>query len=101
MAKPLLKLKVRIPEYQRPRTAWRRRIHRAVAEALQGTRIRYEEAIWQLARFYSMTGRLGDSTAGVARLLAGTPDPEKHAAGCLALGQLLEQQRRIGPVGNA
>ncbi len=101
MAKPVLKLKVRIPECQRPRTAWRRRIYRAVAETLQGSRIRYGEAIWQLARFYSMAGRPGDSTAWVPRLLAGTPDPEKHAAGYLALGQLLEQQRRIGPVGNA
>jgi hypothetical protein len=49
-----------------------------------------EDAVWQLPRFYSMVGRPGGSTACVARLLAGTPDPEKHAAGYLALGQLLE-----------
>jgi len=53
-----------------------------------------EDAVWQLARFYSMVGRPGDSTACVTRLLVGTPDPGKHAAGYLALGQLLEQQRR-------
>jgi len=43
MAKPLVKLKVRIPEYRRPRTAWRREIHRVVAEVLQQRRIRYSD----------------------------------------------------------
>jgi tetratricopeptide (TPR) repeat protein len=50
-----------------------------------------EEAVWQLARFYSMVGRQGDATACVTRLLANTPDPAKQAGGYLALGQLLEQ----------
>lgn len=43
MAKPFVKLKVRIPEYRRPRTAWRREIHKVVAEALQQRRIRYTD----------------------------------------------------------
>jgi len=50
-----------------------------------------EDAVWQLARFYSMVGRQGDATACVTRLLANTPDPAKQAGGYLALGQLLEQ----------
>ncbi len=53
-----------------------------------------EEAIWQLVRFYSGVGRQGDATACVTRLLAGTTDPAKQAGGYLALGQLLEQERR-------
>jgi len=56
-------------------------------EALEG-------AIWQLARFYSMVGRYPDATACVERCLAGTRDSAKQAAGCLSLGQLLEQQDR-------
>jgi len=53
-----------------------------------------EDALWQLARFYSMVGRYPDPTACVDRCLAGTRDPAKQAAGCLGLGQLLEQQDR-------
>jgi tetratricopeptide (TPR) repeat protein len=53
-----------------------------------------EEAVWQLARFYSAVGRQGDATACVTRLLANTPDPAKQAGGYLALGQLLEQEER-------
>ena len=53
-----------------------------------------EDARWQLARFYSMVGRYPDATACVDRCLAGTRDPAKQAAGCLGLGQLLEQQDR-------
>jgi tetratricopeptide (TPR) repeat protein len=51
-----------------------------------------EDAVWQLARFYSMVGRQGDATACVTRLMANTPDPAKQAGGYLALGQLLEQE---------
>jgi tetratricopeptide (TPR) repeat protein len=53
-----------------------------------------EDAVWQLARFYCVTGRHHDATACVERCLAGTRDPAKQAAGCLGLGQLLEQQDR-------
>jgi tetratricopeptide (TPR) repeat protein len=53
-----------------------------------------EDAIWQLARFYSFVGRHEDATACVERCLAGARDPAKQAAGCLGLGQLLEQQDR-------
>ena len=53
-----------------------------------------EDALWQLARFYSMVGRYPDATTCVDRCLAGTRDPAKQAAGCLGLGQLLEQQDR-------
>jgi hypothetical protein len=53
-----------------------------------------EDAIWQLARFYSSAGRHDEATACVNRCLADTRDPAKQAAGCLGLGQLLEQQDR-------
>ncbi len=43
MAKPLIKLRVRIPEYRRPRTTWRQEIHKIVAEALQKGKIRYTD----------------------------------------------------------
>ena len=54
-----------------------------------------EDAVWQLARFYSMVGRHREAMACVTRLLDGTGDPEKQARGYLALGQLLEQQDRF------
>jgi tetratricopeptide (TPR) repeat protein len=53
-----------------------------------------EDAIWQLARFYSSAGRHDEATACVNRCLADIRDPAKQAAGCLGLGQLLEQQDR-------
>ena len=53
-----------------------------------------EDALRQLARFYSMVGRYPDATACVERSLAGARDPAKQAARCLGLGQLLEQQDR-------
>jgi tetratricopeptide (TPR) repeat protein len=53
-----------------------------------------EEAVWQLARFYSVVGRQGDATACIRRLLAGTTDLAKQAGGYLAFGQLLEQEDR-------
>ena len=59
----------------------------AAEEALEG-------ALWQLARFYSMVGRYEEATAAVNRCIAGTRDQAKQAAGCLGLGQLLEQQHR-------
>lgn len=41
MAKPLMKLKVRLPAYHRPRNLWRREIHRVVAHELGRAGIRY------------------------------------------------------------
>jgi tetratricopeptide (TPR) repeat protein len=53
------------------------------------------DAVWQLARFYSMVGRQEEATACVTRLMeAWREDPGKQAAGYLGLGQLLEQQDR-------
>jgi tetratricopeptide (TPR) repeat protein len=52
------------------------------------------DTLWQLARFYSLTGKQEEATACVERWLATTRNPARQAAGCLALGQLLEQQDR-------
>jgi Flp pilus assembly protein TadD len=52
------------------------------------------DAMWQLARFYSVVGRQEEATACVMRVLAKTPDPAKQAGGYLGLGHLLEQQDR-------
>jgi hypothetical protein len=52
------------------------------------------DAFWQLARFYSVVGRHKEATECIERCLAGTRDQAKQAAGCLSLGQLLEQQDR-------
>jgi len=42
MAKSLMKLKVRLPMYGYPRNAWRREIHRVVAEELKSKRVHYK-----------------------------------------------------------
>lgn len=41
MAKRKFKLRVRVPPYEYPRTAWRREIHRTVAGALSKAKVRY------------------------------------------------------------
>jgi hypothetical protein len=43
MAKPQMKLKMRLPAYHRPRNQWRREIHRVVAQGLRRAGIRYGE----------------------------------------------------------
>ena len=53
-----------------------------------------EDALWQLARFCSLTGKQENASACVERCLATTRDLARQAAGCLGLGQLLEQQDR-------
>jgi Flp pilus assembly protein TadD len=54
----------------------------------------WEDAVWQLARFYSVVGRQEEATGCVTRLMATTADPGRQAGGYLGLGQLLEQQDR-------
>jgi Flp pilus assembly protein TadD len=62
---------------------------------IRKSEVALEDAVWQLARFYSFVGRQEEATACVTRLMeAWTEDPGKQAAGYLALGQLLEQQDR-------
>ena len=51
----------------------------------------FEEAVWQLARFYSSTGRQDIGWRYVKQLMGMTDDPEKQASYWLALGQLMEQ----------
>ena len=50
-----------------------------------------EEALWNLAEFYSRTGRQQKAIKYVERLIAGTDDPESQASYYLNLGQLMEQ----------
>jgi len=54
----------------------------------------FEDSLWQLARFYSAVGRQKEATECLERCLAATQDQARQAAGCLGLGQLLEQQDR-------
>ena len=44
MAKPKLSLQVRIPPYQGPRNAWRRRLNGLVAQEQKRTGVRYQES---------------------------------------------------------
>lgn len=50
-----------------------------------------EEAVWNLARFYSVTGRQQIAMGYVQQLLNATADPEKKAGCLLAMGRLMEQ----------
>lgn len=54
-----------------------------------------EDAVWQLARFYSMVGRQREARVYVNRLVAWTANSAKVAGGYLARGQLLEQEKRF------
>jgi Flp pilus assembly protein TadD len=49
------------------------------------------ETLWDLARLYSITGRQQIALRYTQRLISGTDDREKLAAGYLAQGQLMEQ----------
>lgn len=82
-------------------TAWRgtKPIATEVVEAQLRRRVArceaaFEDAVWQLAHFYSMVSRTPEATDCVRWLLVRTDDPEKRTAGHLALGQILEQQHR-------
>ena len=50
-----------------------------------------QETLWELARFYSITGRQQIALRYTQQLVSGTDDREKMAAGYLAQGQLMEQ----------
>lgn len=50
-----------------------------------------DNALWQLARFYSFTNRHDEAMACVRRIVDGTEDLEKKAACFLAMGGLMEQ----------
>jgi tetratricopeptide (TPR) repeat protein len=52
-----------------------------------------EEALWNLAHFYSCSGRQPEAIKYVERLITATDDPEKQASYYLALGQLMEQMQ--------
>ena len=52
----------------------------------------FEDALWQLGRFYGMVGRYPEATNCFTWFARRTDDPEKQASGYLALGQLLERQ---------
>jgi tetratricopeptide (TPR) repeat protein len=54
-----------------------------------------EDAVWELARFYSLVGRQPDARVYVNRLMAWTANRAKVVGGYLALGQLLEQEERF------
>jgi Holliday junction resolvase RusA-like endonuclease len=60
MPKPLVKLTVRLPEYRRPRNAWRREIHRVVSEGLEKAGIRYKDTdrLEIAARLYFQRNKL-------------------------------------------
>jgi tetratricopeptide (TPR) repeat protein len=51
------------------------------------------EELWDLAHFYSMTGRQPLALSYLQRFIASTDDPEKHAGAYLGLGQLMEQMK--------
>jgi len=51
----------------------------------------FERAIWQLVRFYSMTGKPEEAFQWIRLLMSLTNDPEKLASNYLALGQLMEK----------
>jgi len=53
----------------------------------------YEEAVWQLARFYSHTDRQELAAQWVQQLLTLTTDQDKKASYYLALGQFKEQRK--------
>ena len=61
---------------------------------IRKSEVALEDAVWELARFYSVVGRHEDATACVTRVLATTADPGRQAGGYLGLGQVLEQQDR-------
>jgi len=58
---------------------------------LNEKRSEFEDAVWQLARFYSSTKRQQLAGNCISLLISLTEDPERHASYWLALGQTMEQ----------
>ena len=81
----------------RPRPSGRRvsagEALRILQDRLQAAETNEEayEALWELARFYSLRNRQDMAMDCVERMLALTDDCEQHAACILTMGQLMEQ----------
>lgn len=58
---------------------------------LNEKRSEFEDAVWQLARFYSSTKRQQLAEKYISLLITLTDDPERQASYWLALGQTMEQ----------
>ena len=54
-----------------------------------------EEVLWDLARFYSYTGRQPEAFDRVRQLVELAETAEKKAGCCLAMGQLMEQMQNF------
>jgi len=54
-------------------------------------RTEFENAIWQVARFYSLNNQQESAAKYISFLIRLTDDPERRAAYWLALGQIMEQ----------
>jgi tetratricopeptide (TPR) repeat protein len=64
---------------------------RMLLEKLDKCEAEFHDALWDLAYFYSKTGRQPLAQKFLERLIAITEDPEKQAGCYLGLGQLMEQ----------
>jgi tetratricopeptide (TPR) repeat protein len=60
-------------------------------EKLKKSEGEFQDAIWDLAYFYSRTGQQPVAQKYLERFIAITDDPEKRAGAYLGLGQLMEQ----------
>jgi tetratricopeptide (TPR) repeat protein len=55
----------------------------------------FQNVLWDLAYFYSRTGRQPVALKYLDRFIATTDDPEKHAGAFLGLGHLMEQMENF------
>jgi tetratricopeptide (TPR) repeat protein len=82
-----------VPQVPDGKPVTRDEAEKLLLQRLQEHQADPEDALWQLARFYSVTGRQQLAFPYVEQLLTRTTDPEKKAACYLAMGQLMEQVR--------
>jgi tetratricopeptide (TPR) repeat protein len=71
----------------------REEAERFLLEKLARITDEYEDVLWNLAYFYSKTGRQELAQQYVERYISIVDDPEKRAGAYLSLGQLMEQIR--------
>ncbi len=64
---------------------------RLLLEKLEKCEGEFQDALWNLANFYSRTGQQLVAQEYVERFITITDDPEKRAGAYLGLGQLMEQ----------
>jgi tetratricopeptide (TPR) repeat protein len=81
-----------LPNFPRGRRVTAREAEVLIRSKISEKKREYEDAVWELVRFYSTTGRINKASELIEELMESVDDPERAASYWLALGQLAERR---------